>query len=170
MTSSDWIDVNMNSTEFQYQRMKALSLASKIFIRLGNTATGVQRRWTAHTNCATLPPDVDKNTMDKLLPLDEMTEAVQFSHPDPKHNHGISLTHSSLQVTGSWCKLEIPKDKNIHPRLGFGSFIWKSMFSTVHNYIADAADGTMTRSTLCRRRRESSPGAVVQRLPLSRLQ
>ncbi|KAK7677527.1 hypothetical protein QCA50_019533 [Cerrena zonata] len=80
----DWIDVNMNSTEFYYERMKALSLSSKIFVRLGNTAAGVQRRWTAHTNCANLPPDVDQDRMDRLLPNDEMTDLIQFSHPDPK--------------------------------------------------------------------------------------
>ncbi|CAL1705913.1 unnamed protein product [Somion occarium] len=117
--------------QFYVQRVRALCLASDNYLSLWNTGTAAQRRHLAYKITQHLPPNVNSITFRGIVSSAAMFLFYQFRHPDPQMTKDLMANEESLQVMGSWSKIEVQRDRNIPPRFGFASFIWKGRYYIV---------------------------------------
>ncbi|KAL0961429.1 hypothetical protein HGRIS_006375 [Hohenbuehelia grisea] len=98
-------------------------LASDIFLSLGNSGTAVwQRYWTNYPRAPMThisPQALEVYNQTKL------NEIIRIRHPDPALTPSLKVTVPSLQVLGSWKKLDAKKMNGLMQRLSFSTFIWK---------------------------------------------
>lgn len=125
----DWMDYHLFHEDFVIQHIGALSLASDIFLKLGNTGAAIHRKKVAFTVAAAFPEIHNSQNINRQKDTlqNECMELWKLRHPDPKFLQ-LGLQHSELQVLGSWKKIELSRANNIHSRYGFGSFVWRSRF------------------------------------------
>lgn len=111
-------------TEYFLECVTAYRIASDIFLELGNTGTSVQRRWFGSVAANSMPSNLDKALVQKVIPNRNTADHLKLRHPEPKLVAKLTLQNESLQVRGSWKKLQIKKGCNLPQRMGFASFVW----------------------------------------------
>lgn len=117
---------NPASEEFYLERLRTLATMGEMFLRLGNTSSGLLRRWQRHLLVMAVPPGMDGRSLQRMIDQNEMRKLTQLKHPDAKLSPKLEVKNKDLQIMGSWQKVEVPKSGNIQPRMGFCSFVWKS--------------------------------------------
>ncbi|KAI0075656.1 hypothetical protein K474DRAFT_1646268 [Panus rudis PR-1116 ss-1] len=125
----DWININLLSPEFVIQRGRGLVQASELFLKLGNTGAAVHRKYMASISIINLPDnDSARKAVLKMNPTNAMFRLLSTRHPDPRLSAKLEIKNPDLQIRGSWCKIEIPREKVIQPRYGFASFVWNGRY------------------------------------------
>ncbi|KAJ3491939.1 hypothetical protein NLI96_g355 [Meripilus lineatus] len=127
--SPDWMDYTILDEDFIWQQVVAMTSASQIFLKLGNTGAAVHRQKNALTTALLLPEDKGspKFLRRKRALEDEARDLWTLRHPDPKFLQ-LGLQDSELQVLGSWKKIELSKANNLTARYSVGTFVWRSRF------------------------------------------
>lgn len=124
--SSDWIDYNFDLPELTYQRLRAASVASGIFLSLGNTGAATHRLWSTLASTTGMPPTHHTPRIRTKKDEDSLQKLIQLRHPDPSLTASLTLKDPSLQVRGSWLKLNIKNQPRALARFSFTTFIWNS--------------------------------------------
>ncbi|KAF9465693.1 hypothetical protein BDZ94DRAFT_1296211 [Collybia nuda] len=143
----DWIDYNLDLPELTYQRLRACSISSDIFLSLGNTGAAMQRLWNANSSTLGLPPAHHTPRIRTKKDREKIATLITLRHPDPSLTSSLTLKDPSLQVRGSWLKLHIKNQLRTLSRFSFATFIWNS-----HLYIAGGQKdslGPFYRDFLC---------------------
>ena len=128
-TPLDWTIQPTFSPEASYQRVKGLVYAAQQFFILGNTATGVQRRWNAHEILSSLPVSLRTPRIRALVDTEELNRIIQIRHPDPVESSRNVVVFPTLQIRGLWQIYNFGASvRTTLARFGFSSFIWRSMW------------------------------------------
>ncbi|KAF7341354.1 hypothetical protein MVEN_01871900 [Mycena venus] len=118
----DWMDFTMNISDMRAFRAQALCLASDLLISLGNTATGTTRR---HAAATTLQPL--SSQLEDIVDFGRLAQLYQSRHPNPQTTLSTDVSSASLQVRGSWKRLNVLKPGGVtEGRESFTCFIWNS--------------------------------------------
>jgi hypothetical protein len=72
------------------------------------------------------PSDIDASSLHHLITNDKVREITQLRHPDPSLAAKVELQNDSLQIRGSWQKVNLKNSAGMTPRMGFASFVWNS--------------------------------------------
>ncbi|KAI0075654.1 hypothetical protein K474DRAFT_1599470 [Panus rudis PR-1116 ss-1] len=129
----DWQHMMLDPAIADHARVRAFRIASDVFLAIGNTGAATHRR---HYGCEIAKKHSNSTSptasaLKREIPQGSLPVLYQFKHPDPNLIKNIDKRNDELQVLGSWQKAEIPRDKSIPPRLGFGSFVWNSRYYVV---------------------------------------
>lgn len=140
--TQDWMDYTIDLPDLTFRRTVGLCLASEIFLSLGNTGTGVHRRWIACTSTINLSAKHRTPELKRLVDTRAVGKLTELRHPDPQQIPKVDLQVPGLQIRGSWAKLNVGKSGGVTGgRESFSSFIWKS------ESIYDAAPNSSDSST-----------------------
>ncbi|KAI0082393.1 hypothetical protein K474DRAFT_1655154 [Panus rudis PR-1116 ss-1] len=124
----DWAEIHLPIGPVYLQRVKAYYYASKVFLELGNTSAAAHRRWQGIKLVRDPPRGIDLSCLFTFNPPDLNVPLADLRHPDPNIGQKLELRSKSLQLMGSWSKINIPKEKNITARSEFASFVWNGRF------------------------------------------
>ncbi|KAJ7141748.1 hypothetical protein C8R43DRAFT_587530 [Mycena crocata] len=119
----DWIQPALNVAKMMVMRAKAYCLASEIFASLGNTGTGTTRRHTAATVLKPLNDELTQIINSRIL-----VDMYRTRHPNPQTTLSADMRSTTLQVRGSWKRLNIANQGQVTGRESFACFIWNSHF------------------------------------------
>lgn len=123
----DWFDHNIDLPEITFQRVTALTTGAALLHDLGNTATAAQRRWNACDTIKGMPKPHFTPEVNAMNDMNKVVDAISLRHPDPQLCAKLKVTAPSLQIRGSWKKLQVKAPPGrIMCRLRFASFIWNS--------------------------------------------
>lgn len=126
----------MPEIEFYNALKNVLSNTSAIYKELGNTGLALDRSYK--NSSASQRVSFHVKGPNKLTgsstEANRMRNLSKLRHPDPKTVAQWKVTHPTLQVAGSWKKMDVPKDKSLPSRGGFVSFVWKGDFSASTRY------------------------------------
>ncbi|KAF9038979.1 hypothetical protein BDZ89DRAFT_392717 [Hymenopellis radicata] len=118
----EWMDYHTNSVDAWRVRLEAHKLASEIYTKLGNTGAAVEQHWALMVTQQIIPevfasqatrgfPSLSEYPVDKIL---------SQRHPDPALTHKHAVTTPSLQILGSWKKLNT---QGLSPRMFCSNFV-----------------------------------------------
>ncbi|KAF7332954.1 hypothetical protein MVEN_02401300 [Mycena venus] len=120
--SFEWFDFSLQLSEFYLQRLRARVTTEKIFRQLGNTGSANERNW----HCTTLvPKHLETPEIRKIHPIIQLNPIYKLRHPDPTLVASLTVTDPTLQVLGSWQKVQLKKAGGITSRMGFASFVFE---------------------------------------------
>ena len=111
-------------TEYFLECVTAYRIASDILLDIGNTGTSVQRRWFGNVAANSMPLDLDKAMVQKVVPNTTLHDYLKLRHPEPTLVAKLTLQNQNLQIRGSWKKVRTKKGGNLPQRSGFASFVW----------------------------------------------
>lgn len=122
---AEWFEFSLQAPEHFIQRIIAFATAADIFLFLGNTGSGVHRRWAGAATQSSeaakrLKPSLDAE-INKILPASGLRAISHFKHPDPMLAPKLTVKDTQLQLRGSWQKLDISIPGG--SRLGVASFV-----------------------------------------------
>ncbi|KIK05339.1 hypothetical protein K443DRAFT_130487 [Laccaria amethystina LaAM-08-1] len=104
----DWFDHNIDLPEITFQRVTALTTGAALLHDLGNTATAAQRRWNSRDTIKGMPQSHFTPEVNAMNDMNKVTDAISLRHPVPRLCAKLEVTASSLQIRGSWKKLQLP--------------------------------------------------------------
>ncbi|KAJ7110628.1 hypothetical protein C8R44DRAFT_883758 [Mycena epipterygia] len=118
-SSFEWIPMQSRSSDYYFERLTTLCLASEVFFAVGNTGSAVHRRWLADEIFYQMPENI-KGTR-QILELTPFLgiDIVRLRHPNPEMAATLSIDHPHLQLRGSWEKLSIPTSSGPGPRTSY---------------------------------------------------
>ncbi|KAJ7460306.1 hypothetical protein FB451DRAFT_1141381 [Mycena latifolia] len=115
-SSFEWTPMQSTSSDYYFERLTTLCLASQVFFAVGNTGSAVHQRWLADEIFYTMPANLKTSQIldTALLGID----ILRLRHPDPETVATLSINHPRLQLCGSWKKLNIPTSSGPGARTG----------------------------------------------------
>ncbi|KAF8177473.1 hypothetical protein K438DRAFT_1978454 [Mycena galopus ATCC 62051] len=123
----DWQTWTLDIPEMTFVKSAGLCLASEIFASLRNSATAATRRWVATSSVSQIYEPHHTPALKSLLAMRLAIKLMRYRHPDPQATLAAAVTVPSLQLRGSWSRLQV---KNLggftEGRQSFASIIWRS--------------------------------------------
>ncbi|KAJ7602306.1 hypothetical protein DFH06DRAFT_1398480 [Mycena polygramma] len=116
-SSFEWVQIENTSSDYCFERLTTLCLASEVFFALGNTGSAVYRRWLADELLYAIPRKLKTAQILDLAPLLGI-DILSLKHPDPESAATLSSDHPNLQLCGSWKKLSIRSSSAPGARMG----------------------------------------------------
>ncbi|KDQ52948.1 hypothetical protein JAAARDRAFT_137729 [Jaapia argillacea MUCL 33604] len=123
--SSDWKGHHLDNRSYYSHLLTAAHTGAVIFYELGNTANVVHRRWTTQGTMTNLPDKYDQTGINDFTHYRKLDEFLKLRHPEPRLVTRLEVIDDTLQVRGSWQKIDTRKAGGIPGRHGFASFVWK---------------------------------------------
>ena len=107
-----------------------LAMMVRIFVNTGNTSAAVHYGWAAITYLERAGPTHETWTTKALVDGMKLKEMSRMRHPDPQVVMKVEFKYPSMQIRGSWLKLDIKNSNHVvMARHSFGSFIWQGRIS-----------------------------------------
>ncbi|KAI0312652.1 hypothetical protein OF83DRAFT_1066836 [Amylostereum chailletii] len=126
---ADWIMYILpKSAMFVQLRLSGDALMAACFQSLGNTGSTSHRLFSATHFSRSLRPGVnyDWAYVERTLKTIQACVPPSCRHPEPRFTATAEVFDPSLQISGSWKKLDLKKTSGFVPREDFASFVWKS--------------------------------------------
>lgn len=127
----EWLTVEISVQEYYVHFIKALVQMSNIYMELGNTGNAVRMIWTASKNMDGSLPGIDMSSLKSLVGDGKVEELTQLRHPDPQLSAKLEIQDKTLQIRGSWEKINLGQAARMGPRMGFASFVWNGTIKIV---------------------------------------
>ncbi|KAF9029470.1 hypothetical protein BDZ89DRAFT_1065434 [Hymenopellis radicata] len=118
----EWFSFDVSYPDYYRAQILAAKLGYEIYSTIGNTGAAAESKWTETVAWTSLSPTLEKEAT-KGLKKDSkyMTDRIHAQlHPDPALAHKQIIVAPSLQVRGSWQKLN---SHRLSSRMGSAIFV-----------------------------------------------